>query len=295
MVNRRARKIWIGVGTAALIGSGAATGSVAADGEGNAKPVIGSGPTTLAQHMAQASHAHPGAAGESPKQGQGGEGGEGDASGLDPRVRFLRDLGLIRGHLLVGDELVKQGRWMDALPHFHHPAEELYGGIAPVLKKHNIRPFDSALNALAQTVQAKKEEPYAAAMKVVDQRIASAEQAMRKFTSPHHAFLMRTAMALLQTAAAEYEEAIEGNRIANIVEYQDGRGFVLYAEKIIDGIAADLEHRNKPALASVRSALAELKKAWPSALPPETPVKDHAAVLSDVAKVELAAGPFLYK
>ena len=75
---------------------------------------------------------------------------EGDASGLDPRVRFLRDLGLIRGHLLVGDELVKQGRWMDALPHFHHPAEELYGGIAPVLKKHSVRPFDSALNALAQ-------------------------------------------------------------------------------------------------------------------------------------------------
>ena len=32
-----------------------------------------------------------------------------------------------------------------------------------------------------------------------------------------------------------------------------------------------------------------------TALPPETPVKDHAAVLSDVAKVELAAGPFLYK
>jgi hypothetical protein len=106
---------------------------------------------------------------------------------------------------------------------------------------------------------------------------------------------VRTVIAVLQSAAGEYEEAIENDRIANVVEYQDGRGFVSYAETMIDGIADDLARRNKAALEAMRSAMAELKRAWPSVVPPETPVKDHAAVLSDVAKVELAGGPFLYK
>jgi hypothetical protein len=39
--------------------------------------------------------------------------------------------------------------------------------------------------------------------------------------------------------------------------------------------------------------LAELKKAFPSATPPKTPVKDHAAVLGDVARIELAAGKLM--
>ena len=39
--------------------------------------------------------------------------------------------------------------------------------------------------------------------------------------------------------------------------------------------------------------LAELKKAFPSAMPPRVPVKDHAAVLVDVARIELAAGKLM--
>src|SRR5262249_12091655 len=158
---------------------------------------------------------------------QSGEAGERGEAGLDPRGRFLRDMGLIRGHLLVGDELVKQGLWDDALPHFHHPVEELYAGVAPTLKNMEFPQFDTALKALAQTVQAKKLDAYYGAWKVVDQRMTSVDQATQHFTT--HArtrFTMQTVMAILRQAAEEYEGAIQNGRISKPVEYQDSRGFV---------------------------------------------------------------------
>ena len=47
------------------------------------------------------------------------------------------------------------------------------------------------------------------------------------------------------------------------------------------------------ALREVRAGLAELKKAFPSPMPPRTPIKDHAAVLADVGRIELAAGKLM--
>ena len=46
---------------------------------------------------------------------------------LPPDLDFALKIAQMRGHLLVGDELVKQGQWAAALPHFLHPSEELYG------------------------------------------------------------------------------------------------------------------------------------------------------------------------
>jgi hypothetical protein len=43
----------------------------------------------------------------------------------------------------------------------------------------------------------------------------------------------------------------------------------------------------------VRAGLIELKKAFPSPMPPRTPIKDHAAVLADVGRIELAAGKLM--
>jgi hypothetical protein len=202
-------------------------------------------------------------------------------------------MGLIRGHLLVGDELVKQGHWDDALPHFHHPVEELYAGIAPSLKNLGFRQFDTALKALAQTVQAKKLDAYAGAWKVVDQRMTSVDQAMQRLITPRNRFTLQTVMAILHQAAAEYEEAVQEGRVAKPVEYQDARGFVWHAESLVSAMAPDLEKIDLRALDDVRAAFAELKKTWPGAVPPAAPVKGQAAVLTDISRLELAASPFL--
>ena len=76
-------------------------------------------------------------------------------------------MGLIRGHLLVGDELVKAGLWVEALPHFHHPVEELYAWLSVRLRGQGARQFDGPLKALAQTVQAKNAPAYEKALNAI--------------------------------------------------------------------------------------------------------------------------------
>jgi hypothetical protein len=43
----------------------------------------------------------------------------------------------------------------------------------------------------------------------------------------------------------------------------------------------------------LRNGLTEMKKAFPTVTPPKKPVKDHAAVLGDIARIELAAGKLM--
>ena len=64
-----------------------------------------------------------------PKPKQGGEEGRGRRASPScrPISHFALRIALMRGHLLVGDELVKQQQWNAALPHFLHPSEEIYG------------------------------------------------------------------------------------------------------------------------------------------------------------------------
>ena len=104
-------------------------------------------------------HGHGESAAKKKQGGEGGEGGEeGGAKGakLPPDLDFALKIAQIRGHLLVGDELVQQGQWAAALPHFLHPGEELYGPIRGRLKDYNTPQFATALKLLATTVKQKK-------------------------------------------------------------------------------------------------------------------------------------------
>ena len=94
----------------------------------------------------------------------------------------------MRGHLLVGDELVKQGQWAAALPHFLHPSEELYGPIRGSLKDYNTPQFSSALKLLATVVKQKKGgDDYAKAWKAVEDALAAADAGV-KAKQPNDAF-----------------------------------------------------------------------------------------------------------
>jgi hypothetical protein len=106
-------------------------------------------------------------------------------------------------------------------------------------------------------------------------------------------FVVEAAVEAMKTATGEYQQAIVGGRIAKPVEYQDARGFIWQGERMIESVAPELQQKDPAALAQVRTGLAELKKAFPSAVPPRAPVKDHAGVLGDVARVELAAGKLM--
>ena len=287
---RTKTKIWLGVGAFVVMETAATGGSARLGPETlpwlSARPHL---PAIAAaagrMHVAQdADHAR-----------DAGEGGEaGTLAGLPPELAFAVRVALLRGHLLVGDELVKQQQWNAALPHFLHPTEEIYGDIQGELAGYNVPPFDGALKALADVVKAKKGgNDYARALKSVNDALAAADAGVRATQDNWPGFVVETAVEALKAASGEYQQAIVGGRIAKPVEYQDARGFVWQAERMIEGVAADLQKQNAPALREVRAGMAELKLTFPSPMPPRMPVKDHATVLGDVSRIELAAGKLM--
>lgn len=289
-------KIWLGVGAFVAVGtaaSGGVLGPLAAGALSSVRIPDGTvaGQTTphlRADGLVLAQHAEHG------KQ-DAGEGGESKGlASLPPELAFATRIALLRGHLLVGDELVKQQQWNAALPHFLHPTEELYGDLKETLEQYKVPPFDGALKTLADVVKAKKGgADYAKALKSVNDALALADAAMKERTGDWPGFVIEVAVEALKTATGEYKEAVVGGKIAKPVEYQDARGFIWQAERMIDSVAPGLEKKNAPALADVRTGLAELKKAFPSPMPPRVPVKDYPAVLVDVARIELAAGKLM--
>jgi len=283
------RKVWVGLGTAVLV-----TSQVAAHEEpGVGSNAVRSAPLKLAQ--AHGGHATTVAAKAASTGGEGDEGGAAQKdydANLAPALRFHRNIELIRGHLLVGDELVRERRWAEALPHFLHPSEEIYGKIRDDLKTYGVAPFAAALKSLAQTVKAKNESAYRTALAAVEERLAAADKGLRAKEQNWPAHTVDTMLEVLRNAGNEYEEAVEGGRIGKPVEYQDSRGFVWQAEKLLNSVADDLAQNDAQAVKAAQASIAELKKAWPTPVPPKQPVKDRGQVLADISKVELQLGRF---
>jgi hypothetical protein len=286
------RKIWFGVGAAVVVGAGATGVAAPVVAQTTTVNVPGALPTDTAiplrpgGHLIVAQHA-----GHAPDAGEGGE-AKGLAN-LPPELAFAARIALLRGHLLVGDELVKQQQWNAALPHFLHPTEEIYGDIKDQLAEYKVPPFEAALKVLARVVKAHKGGDYADALKPVQDALAAADTAMKAKQDNWPGFVVEAAVETLKAAAGEYQQAIVGGRIAKPVEYQDARGFIWQADRMIEAVAPELQKKDAAALGQVRAGLAELKKAFPSPMPPRTPVKEGGAVLGDVSRIELAAGKLM--
>jgi hypothetical protein len=288
--NKSKRKIWIGVGAFVIAGSGtigaaapvaSALAGVSMQRGAMSDTAMARGPSfRLAQHADHGKEA--------------GEGGETKGlANLPPDLAFAVRLALLRGHLLVGDELVKQKQWNAALPHFLHPIEEIYEDLRGQLDEYEVPPFDDALRALADVVKAKKAPDYAQALKPVTDALAAADARLKSKQEDWAGFQTEAAIEAIKTAAGEYENALVRGTIAKPVEYQDARGFIWQAERMIDSAMAELQKKDAAAVKDVRAGLSELKKAFPAAMPPKKPVKDHAAVVAIISRIELAAGKLM--
>jgi hypothetical protein len=288
------RRIWAALGTAVLAAAPVAGHALTGAPAGLAQD--GSELLSLAQHKGHGGEGVKAKAGgeggpAGTAGGEGGESGEGGAGRtLPPNLKFYRDIELIRGHLLVGNELIEAGRWAEALPHFLHPEEEIYGGLREGLKTYGVAPFLTALKALTQTVKAKNKEAYGRARAALDERLTAAESAVRAKEANAAGFALETALEVLQSAGDEYGEAIEKGRIANVVEYQDARGFVLETERLVGTLADTLSAKDAEAVKALRAALEDLKTAFPAPTPPAKPVKDQGQFLADVSRFELQLG-----
>jgi hypothetical protein len=281
------RKIWAGLSSAVLVAAPAVAQATVLHVQPQAGIETKADQTLL--HLAQ----HQGHAAPAATAGGEGEGGEGEGGGgaqLQPSLHLYRGIEMIRGHLLVGAELIEAGRWADALPHFLHPEEEIYASIRDQLKSFNIAPFQVALKSLSQTVKAKNKEAYARARAALDERLAAAETAVKAKEENGTYFVLETALEVLQQAADEYEEAVEKGRIANVVEYQDARGFVFEADRLVGTVMPAASAKNADAAKAVQASLDELKATFPAVTPPKQAVKNSGDFLSAIAKFELQLG-----
>ncbi len=202
-------------------------------------------------------------------------------------VDYMTKLGLMKGHMIVGKELLDLNEFKQAEPHIGHPVEEIYADIEEELEKRNVKEFKTGLDDLHNLVKLKPKDPsvannFASSMKAIDDAIATVPEEKRN----NPAFILQTINGLLDTANSEYGAAIANNKIVENIEYQDSRGFVLYAQELYTSISDQMTKDYPQAHKEIAAAMTDLIKAWPSPIAPEQPVKSPDEVAKLVQNIK---------
>lgn len=210
-----------------------------------------------------------------------------ELTGQAKDVDYLIKLGLMRGHLIVAEELLKRREPAAAAPHFGHPVEEIYLDIEPQLAERQVKEFKTPLLQLQDLVKFSPNSPelstnLSAARQGLD--AASVVVSERNATP----VVLQVMSGLLEAAAAEYGAAIADDKIAARIEYEDSRGFVLYADQLFTALTPELKQADPQAVQQVAAGLARLKTAWPTIDAPATPVLTAAEVRSSVQAIGAA-------
>jgi hypothetical protein len=204
----------------------------------------------------------------------------------DADERLLIGLGFMKGHLIVAKELLDAGKLELAEPHVEHPAVENYAKVEDELIARKVPEFKTALNQLHELVKAKSKKDaittqYQAAMQGIDRAIASIPAAKRQ--SPQ--FVMQVVNRLLKGAGKEYEAAIANGKITEAIEYQDSKGFIVFSEQLYQGIAKGMNQENPQKNKTVLASFAALKKAFPTVVPPASPVMTTDQMSQSIATI----------
>lgn len=232
--------------------------------------------STISATPALAQHQHHGS-GLSVQGGEGGEGGEGGpATAVQTKQEALVVLAQMQGHLLVAQELVEQKNFNAAQPHVGHPVDELYGALAPGLQRFGVTPFLPTLEALRQQVRLNPNSPDTKLkLAHAQQAIAAAFNTLNGEASKPAPLLLSIVRQLAATAAEEYSAAIAGDRVVEVIEYQDARGFLLEAHRLLAaGVAS--QPADAAALIAKRQTVAAMLRAFPAVSPPQRAVLSPA-------------------
>ncbi|WP_448206157.1 hypothetical protein [Azospirillum sp. sgz302134] len=273
-MNTKTLSLWMGIGSFALLGAGAHAADLhgqSGHGHGRQAPI----------QVAEEAHQH----------GEEGEAKEQDIFTEYPAGEALVGrLLMIKGHLMVGQELYQAGRLDDAAPHYFHPTEEIYALIKDEMAKRKLGQFEGDLKALAGLVKQKK--PAADVFAKQKTVIAKLNKALVSADKKTPSFVMTVAPGVLSQAAEEYKEAFVDGKLTNAVEYQDGRGFVTAARAYVAHHAKGLGAKNAEGFKTLSADMDRIAQAFPTAVPPQQPVLEAGAVRDLVSKVELLKPSF---
>ena len=202
-------------------------------------------------------------------------------------ANYLLQLGLMRGHLLVGHALLTIGESGAAQSHAKHPGDELYAAVASEFAERGAPGFASALAAHAAAVEADGTAAAATAYERVLAAIAQCESVVA--LSPSLA--ARVIRLLLDEAAAEYAAGVVDGRLENAHEYQDAYGFAQVALGMARAThaALDGDDPDRAVFAAIADRLAALAVLWPSLMPPRQLDGDAAQLAAAAATVARTA------
>jgi Helix-hairpin-helix motif len=201
-------------------------------------------------------------------------------NGVEKDVEYMVKLGLMKGHLFVAKELLDLKKIKEAEPHIGHPVEEIYVDVSDQLNERKVKEFKTGLITLEDLVKAgakdnaKVTTNLKESMVSIDGAIAALPETQRK--SP--AFVLQVINGLLDTANSEYGAAITDGKIKEAIEYQDSRGFIAYVNMLYQGITPMMTKDHPAAHKTITENLKLLTAAWPTTMPPATPVNTPAEV-----------------
>ncbi|WP_417549354.1 hypothetical protein [Methylophaga sp.] len=217
-------------------------------------------------------------------EGEGGGVTETDLKTND--VAFLTRLGLIRGHLLVGYELYKQGQVDMAITHMKHPRDELYAGLVPSIEYRGGKRFDEALSNLADKVVGKApQDEVDEAYEQLEAGIIAAEAVAK----PDLKNTLQSIKDLVRTAGEEYALGVENGKLINLHEYQDAYGFTQIAKRRLEQLPKATRKESADTVKQVEGYLDELADLWPSIAPKGDVDGDASKLYGAAARIEIAA------
>ncbi len=197
---------------------------------------------------------------------------------------YLVQLGLIRGHLLVGHALLEAGADAAAATHSKHPSDELYADLEGAFEARGKPGFAPALSELATAFEAGDLRDAREMHDAVREAISDAESAA--VVNPVKA--ANVILGLLRVAAWEYGIGITDGEVTNAHEYQDAWGFTQTAKDWAAKLAESGESAS--VFSAIETRLGELDDLWPELVPSEvTPAMNAARLYGAAAEVEIMA------
>lgn len=201
--------------------------------------------------------------------------------------------GLTRGHLIAAMALANHGIYDEAVLHSRHPLDEMLLDLSRLVDEDKVRslrlrfePFNEAV-ALKSKMSDLQElyEPLEAELDAIDAHVKTT-------MVPPTDEMLNLVVLWLKQAAEEYDEAWSGDRLVNVVEYQDGFGFLSVARAALDAMRDDLDRRDVAAATTIVNALDKLQSAWPSVIAPRKPKITRAMLRAQIAIAEINARRF---
>lgn len=197
---------------------------------------------------------------------------------------YLYQLGLMRGHLLVGHALFETGEQAAAGTHSKHPTDELYAPMETEFAARGVTGFAAELEAHAEAVAAGDAGVVADRYTELVAAIAKNENVVRVSSELAADVIVR----LVREAGREYAIGIVDGKPDNAHEYQDAFGFTQVAGLWAERAASD-HPGHEAVFGHIRETIGGVSDMWPALMPPPEVPHTAARLYGAAADIEILA------